>query len=499
MFKNHFKIAWRNLLRDKQFTFLNLVGLSVGLACALLIYLWVHEELMVDKFNDKDRRLYQVLKTAPNSDGTVSVFDVTQGMLPGLMKQDFPEIENSVPVRNQSEGIISVDEKHIKVHSKFVGPDYLKIFSYKVLDGDRNYDFSKKYDVLISDRLALKLFNSTQNLTGKAFNWNRGEFTGPYTIAGVFKAPPENATDQFDLLFSYSIFAEKEADQLGLWYSNGISTFLLLKPGTDVVRFNEKIKDYTRNKIRALPNAADILPYEGTLFLQKYSDRYLHNHFDNGVQSGGRIEYVKLFSIIAIFILIIACINFMNLSTAKAAQRMKEVGIRKVMGADRLSLVWQYLSESILLSALAMGIAIICAILFLPVFRQITGKEIGLQPDSNIIYTAVIITLVTGILAGSYPAFYLSGFNPIKVLKGKLQTKSGESLIRKGLVVFQFSVSVILIVTVMVIYKQMQLVQNKNLGYNKDNILKFSNAGELQKNMLPFFIYLRKVTGVVSA
>ncbi|PWT99074.1 MAG: transporter permease [Bacteroidetes bacterium] len=499
MLKNHFKIAWRNLIRDKQFTVLNLLGLSIGLACALLIYLWVHEEMRVDKFNEKDARLYQVLKTAPNSDGTISVFDVTQGMLPRLMKSDFPEVEYSVAVRNQSEGIISIDDKHVKVLSKFVGPDFFKIFSYKLVDGDPNYNFSGKYDVLISDRLALKLFNSTQNLTGKTFNWDRGEFTGPYKIAGVYKAPPANATEQFDLLFSYSIYEEKEAEYVNVWYSNGMCTFLLLKPGTDLTAFNQKIKDYTRNKIKALPNAGDILPYEGNLFVQKYSDRYLYNHFENGVQSGGRIEYVKLFSIIAIFLLIIASINFMNLSTAKAAQRMKEVGIRKVIGADRLSLVWQYLSESILLSALALGIAIVIAILFLPVFRQITGKEIELSPDANIVYTAVIITLITGIFAGSYPAFYLSGFNPINVLKGKLQTKSGESWIRRGLVVFQFSVSVILIVTVMVIYRQMQLVQNKNLGFTKDNVIKFSNAGELQKHMVPFLEELKKIPGVANA
>ena len=202
----------------------------------------------------------------------------------------------------------------------------------------------------------------------------------------------------------------------------------------------------------------------------------------NGVQSGGRIEYVKLFSIIALFILIIACINFMNLSTAKASRRMKEVGIKKVIGASRGSLIFQYISESMLMAFFSLMIALVMVILLLPAFKEITGKEINIHFNTGLVLSIIGITFITGIIAGSYPAFYLSRFKPVSILKGKLNTSVGESWIRRGLVVFQFSVSVILIVSVVVVYKQMKLIQTTNLGYNKDNVIRFANDGNLAKD-----------------
>ncbi len=239
--------------------------------------------------------------------------------------------------------------------------------------------------------------------------------------------------------------------------------------------------------------------YEGDLFIQKYSNRYLYNNFVNGVQSGGRIEYVKLFSIIAIFILIIACINFMNLSTAKASRRMKEVGIKKVIGASRGSLIFQYISESMLMAFFSLVIALAIVILILPAFKEITGKEINVHFDAGLIISIIGITFITGIIAGSYPALYLSRFKPVAILKGKLNTSLGESWIRKGLVVFQFTVSVVLIVSVLVVYKQMKLIQTTNLGYNKDNVIRFSNDGNLAKDPTSFIAEVKNIPGVINA
>jgi ABC-type antimicrobial peptide transport system permease subunit len=501
MFKNNLKIAWRNLLKDRQFTFLNLAGLATGLACTFLIYLWVHEERSVDKFNEKDNRLYAVMKTSPNSDGTIGMYGSTQGLLAKTMAAELPEVEYAVAVREASTGVVSTLDKHIKAKPEFVEKDFFKIFSYPTIEGDRNTAFSDINGVWISDKLALKLFGTTKKSMGQRIDYNgNSQFDGIYSVVGVFEAPPSNATDQFDFLFSNELFLTKEAKDVAFWGSNGMRTYVLLKKGTNATAFNKKIKDFTKEKIKALYKGDQgLLHWEGDLFIQRYSDRYLYNHFENGVQSGGRIEYVRLFSIIAIFLLVIACINFMNLSTAKASKRIKEVGIKKVVGAGRGSLILQYMGESMLMSFLALLIAVVIVALLLPAFREITGKEINLSMNTDILLSILSITVITGLVAGSYPALYLSHFKPALVLKGKLKTAAGESWLRKGLVVFQFAVSVSLIVSVIVVYKQMKLIQTTNLGFSKDNIIRFSNDGKLKENRASFLSEIKNINSVVNA
>ena len=498
MIKSSFKIAWRNLIKDRQFTLLNLVGLSTGLACTFLIYLWVSDERKVDTFNANDNRLYQVMKTAPNSDGTIATFPYTQGLLAQSMAKELPEVEYAVAVRPQEQGILSIGDKQVKAKSQFVDKDFFNVFSYPIIEGNRKNVLNDKYGIILSDQLALKIFNTTSNIIGKTMLWNRGEFTGSYTISGVFKSPPASATEQFDLLFTYDLYATKEAEDIAFWGSNGVNTFLTLKPGTNFDLFNKKIKDFTKQKIKSLYKDDGIYKYEGDVFVQRFSDRYLYNRYDNGVQSGGRIGYVKLFSIIAIFILVIACINFMNLSTAKAAGRMKEVGIKKVVGASRFSLILQYMGESMLMAFLSLLMGILIVTLLLPAFKQITGKELELSFNTGLIIAVIAITIITGFIAGSYPALYLSGFKPVFILKGKLKTSGGESWVRKGLVVFQFSISVILIISVMVIYRQMQLIQTTNLGYNRENIIQFPDEGKLKENRQPFLAAVKNIPGVVN-
>jgi putative ABC transport system permease protein len=503
MIRNYLKTTWRNLARDRQFTLLNLIGLATGLTCVLLIYIWVTDELNVDKFNANDNRLYEVIKNSPNADGTIFTSEHTQGRLAETMEKELPEIEYAVSVRPEGVGVISSAEKHIRAVPEFADKNFFKIFSYHIIDGNKTNPFHDKSGVLISNNLALKLFNTTNGIVGKTVEWHGGgEFDGPYKISGVFEVPPQNATKQFDFLLSYEEYATKESADMAYWGSNGMYTYLLLKKGVNIDQFNKKIKYFTQEKIKEAFKGDSQLKYllqwEGTLFLQRYSDKYLHNHYDNGVPSGGRIEYVKLFSLIAVFVLLIACINFMNLSTAKASGRFKEVGIRKVIGARRHSLIFQFIGESLLMAFLSLALACLFVELLLPAFREITGKEISLQINTSLILTATGIAVFTGFVAGSYPAFYLSSFRPVMVLKGKLNNSSGDSSIRKVLVVFQFSISVILIVSVLIVYKQMKLIQNKNLGYDKDNVVVFSNEGKLKKNLSPFFAELRKIPGVVN-
>jgi putative ABC transport system permease protein len=419
------------------------------------------------------------------------------------MAKELPEIEYAVSVRGDDIGILSAGNKYIKTKPQFADKDFFNVFSYHLIEGNKTKVLSDKYGVLLSDKLALKLFNTTKNIIGKPVNWDHGdEFNGTYKIAGIFEAPPFNASDQFDLLVPYALYAEREAGGMGdisFWGSNSVQTYIVLKKGTNEKQFNDKIKDFTKSKIKALYADKELLKWEGDLLLQRYSDRYLYNHFENGVQSGGRIEYVKLFSVIAIFILVIACINFMNLSTAKASRRLKEVGIKKVVGASRQSLILQYIGESMLMAFASLLIAIMLVALLLPAFKETTGKDLSLQFNTDFIFSIISITLITGLIAGSYPALYLSGFKPALVLKGKLKNSAGESWVRKGLVVFQFAISVILIVSVLVVYQQMKLIQTTNLGYNKDNIIRFSNDGKLKKNLSTFLSEIKNIPGVVNA
>ncbi|MBS1936117.1 MAG: ABC transporter permease, partial [Bacteroidetes bacterium] len=366
MLKNYFKIAWRNLLKQKQFTILNLLGLSTGLACVLLIYLWVNDELHVDKFNVQDSRLYQVYKNNMNADGTSQTYSTTQGLLADELKKSYPEIEHAVQVAKHSQlSVISFGDKHLKVKHEFAGKDFFHVFTYPVVSGSDVV--SGVSGIFLSDKTAMKLFNTT-DVVGKTISWNFKDddidLSGPFTVAGVYTAPPANATSQFDVLFPFDYYAQKFAHTMGdvtFWGSNMVSTYVVVRPGTNMEAFNKKIKNYTIEKVKSLYPGKNMEQYEGTLVAKKYSDGYLYNNYVNGKDAGGRIEYVRLFSIIAVFILVIACINFMNLSTAKAAGRMKEVGVRKVVGASRVALVLQYMAESMLLSFSAMAIAIAIA------------------------------------------------------------------------------------------------------------------------------------------
>jgi len=475
MLKNYFKLAWRNIVKDRQFTVLNLVGLSTGLACAILIFLWVKDELSVDKFNRNDKQLYQVMNNITTPNG-VETIENTQGLLASALASEMPEVAYAASVVPSTwfsnKGLVSFKDKQLRTGTQFVSKDYFNIFSCDFVSGEKSQLFSAKNTTALSEELALKLFNTT-DVVGKSVEWNQEGFNGSYSIIGVFKKFPSNATIQFDALFNYDLFLEKNPKLLN-WGNSDPNTYLLLREGTKIEQFNKKIRSFIKSK-----NDKST----ATLLAQRFSDKYLYNHYENGLVSGGRIEYVNLFSGIAIFIIIIACINFMNLSTAKALKRVKEVGVQKVMGASRRLLVFQYMGESLLMAFLSLFIAVLIIAILLPAFRQITGKDfISLPLNSSFIFSIIGITSITGLIAGSYPALYLSRFKPAQVLKGKLKNSLSESLVRKGLVVFQFAISVILIVSVLVIYKQMKLIQTTNLGYSRDHVLYFEKGGKLSDN-----------------
>ncbi len=492
MLRHNFLISLRTFYRHKSSFFINLIGLSTGMACALLIYLWVHDELTVDTFNKKDKQLFQVMQNFNRNTGVETIAG-TQGLLASALAREMPEVEYAATVVPSSwfsgQGMITFEETHLKASPQFVSKDFLNVFSCDILQGNTQNLLPDMNSVAISEELAINLFHTTHNIIGKVVQWNHQEFTDTYHITGVFAKMPANATIQFDLLFNFDAFVFKRKwDQN--WGNSDPSTFVILKEGTDVNAFNDKILGFIKSKDSKS---------ESTLFVQQFSDRYLNGNYDNGNPSGGRIFYVRLISIIGFFILIIACINFVNLSTAKATRRIKEVGVKKSIGAARITLIWQYLSESAIISFISLLLSLCVTLLLLPQFNIFTGKNLSLEFNGPLVISMGAIFLLTSILAGSYPALYLSGFNTAAIVKGKLNTSLGELFIRKGLVVFQFVISVVLIVGVLVVYKQMEYIQNKNLGYSKENIVTFELEGQPPEKLESFRTELKRIPGVINA
>jgi putative ABC transport system permease protein len=489
MLRHNLLLIYRNFKRFKTTFFINLIGLSTGLACTLLIYLWVNDELGMDRFHTLDARLFQLMEHQQHS-GSVRVTDSTPWLLAEALEDEMPEIEHAVvatPTYWFSRQTLSVDDNPVKANGKYAGEGFFKIFSFELLAGNKDNVLSDKNSIVISEDLARKLFDTTLNVLGRTIIYQQDQL---FKVSGVFRNLPANSSEYFDFVLPYRLLTDAYPDVVD-WRSSGPQTFVLLKEGTNVADFRKKISGFISTKCE---------DKHRTLLMPKYSDMYLHgNYAENGVQSGGRIEYVGLFSLVAIFILIIACINFMNLSTAKAAGRIKEVGIKKVAGARRRTLVVQYLAESMLMTVVAVAVAVLIVDVFLPQFNEITGKHLVLQVDRQLAVSVIGIILFTGLISGSYPALYLSGFSPAAVLKGKLNTSFGELWARKGLVVFQFTLSVILIVSVLVVYKQIEFVQRKNLGYNKDNVIYFPNEGKIKTSLDAFLDGFNKIPGVVKA
>jgi putative ABC transport system permease protein len=487
MLKYNLLLLFRNIKRFRTTFFINLIGLTTGLTSAILIYLWVTDELAMDKFHEHDARLVHVMMNIKDPEG-ISTGDHTPGQLGEALKREMPEVELQTSVVEQwgaEEGIITVNEKKATGIENYVTNDFFKVFSFRLVQGDKNTVLNSKSKVLISDELANTLFGRPEFAIGKAIDWEKGDFNGSYEVSGVFEKPSRHSSKTFDILFHFDLLMEKYPVWME-WGNSSSIVYLLLNEGTDLERFNEKIRNFITSKDKNVAN---------TIFARRYSDQHLYNSYSNGVLVGGRILYVRLFSIVAIFILIIASVNFMNLSTARVATRIKEIGIKKTVGATRKTLFIQHIGESLFMSLLALSIALLLVDILLPQFNLLTGKELSLRLDTKLIIALVSIALITGLIAGSYPAIYLSGFSPAVVLKGKLTYSFTSQFIRKGLVVFQFVISIVLIICVGVVYQQIAFIQNKNLGYNRDNILYFNSQGVDET----FMQRLRSLPGVENA
>ncbi|MEM8486524.1 MAG: ABC transporter permease [Bacteroidota bacterium] len=495
MFKHNLLIAYRSFIRNKGSFLINILGLTTGLACALFIGLWVQNELEIDSYHEKKDRLYQVMQQIPMVDG-VMVADWTPGPLAQALMDELPEVERAISAKmapDVFDGIISFDESFIKARPQYADQGFFDLFSYPLLHGDKQQVLGSPYDVVISADLAEKLFGTTSRAMGQTVKWEKkiGEiidFSRDFTVTGVFDNEPARTSTNFDLLFSFDFYLEK-SPQTAEWFNDQASTYVLLKPGMNTSELDEKITSL----VGARRNA------KHGFFLQSYASRYLYNNYDKGAVAGGRIEYLWLFSIIAVLMLMIAGVNFMNLATAKASIRVKEIGTKKTIGATRGQLMGQFVQESMLIALLAFGCAILVVYLLLPQFNMITGKALTLDTSLGLWAIMLGVALLTGLLSSVYPALYLSGFNPIQVLKGKMQISFGEVWLRKALVVFQFAVSAVLIVFVTVIFLQMEFIQTKNLGYDRDNVIAIQREGALENDVETFLAEVKALPGVQHA
>ncbi len=470
MLKNYVKTALRNLWRNKAFSLINIFGLALGMACSLLIMLWVNDEYNVDAFHKSGTQLFSVYERQ-NHDGVISADHQSPGVMADEMKRVLPEVQYATNNAWNELNTFEANNKINKENGNYAGQDFFKMFTYPLLEGKAVTALQSPLDIAISKKMAEDFFGSPAEAIGKTIRYqNRKDLK----IMAVFDNVPKNSSAQFDYIINWQTFLEGN-DWAKDWTNNGPKCYIMLRGGTNPKTFESKITRFLDNYNKEQTPNNYI-----RLAIQKYGDIYLHSNFKNGELSGGRIQYVQLFSIIAIFILLIACINFMNLTTARSVKRAKEIGVRKVVGAIRLALIRQFIWEALLIVMLSAIIALAIVLLALPSFNQLTGKQIIL-PYNNIIFWLSItgLLLITGFISGSYPALYLSSFKPVLVLKGSLKFSQGALWFRKGLVVFQFMLSIILIVGTIVISKQVNYIQSVNLGYDRENLIYIPLEGDL--------------------
>jgi len=446
---------------------LNLVGLSLGMACAVLIMLWVYDEVNYNRFHKNYSRLYQVMENQ-TYEGKTYTFAALPGPFGPAIKQEVPEIEYAARSDWGNQLLFTVGEKSIYERGYYTDPDFLKMFSFELVKGSPDI-LTDPASIIITDEMAEKFFGKEDPI-GKTLKINNDKLV---TVKGLVKKPPQSSSIRFSWLAAFKSYEDRN-EWLREWGNNGIMTYAQLKKNASVEQANKKLHNFIKNK----DNEAIARP-----FLLSINDWRLRSRFEEGKQAGGRIEYVRLFSIIALLIIVIACINFMNLATARSEQRAREVGVRKVMGAGRGMLVRQFMSESVVMALVAMVVAALIVMAVLKPFNVLVDKQMVFSFSNPVISVGLpVLAIVCGLLAGSYPSLYLSSFNPITIFRGmRTGRNSTVTLVRKGLVIVQFIISIVLIISTIIVYQQIQHVKSRQLGYNKENIVMLSLRGNMNE------------------
>lgn len=486
MIQNYLKIALRNLLRNKVFSAINIVGLALGIATCLVIMLFVYDELSYDRFNEKADRIFRVVFKASINDGKINEANVMPPTAQ-VLKNDYPEVLAATRLRTSGSPEIVYQNKKIKEHDfASVDANFFDVFTLPLLKGNAKTALREPNTAVITQDFAKKYFGDEDPIGKVLFikSWNES-----YKVTGLIGKVPHNSHFHFDIFGSMA--GVKDAKEAS-WMTSGFFTYLVLPEGFDYkvleAKLPQVIKKYMGPQIQAamgmsLPQFLQKGNQLG-LFLQPLTSIHFDEGFTGTLEPSGNIQYVYIFGAIAVFMLLIACINFMNLSTAGASKRAKEVGVRKVLGSVKQDLITQFLFESILLSVVALALSLMLVQLALPVFNDLAEKDLQLDFLKNplLIIAFILFGLLVGVLAGSYPAFFLSSFNPVEVLKGKFKLAGKSISLRSGLVVFQFFISIALIIGTTVVYQQIKFIQSKDLGYAKDQLLIMRNTWSLGKN-----------------
>ncbi|MEM1121136.1 MAG: ABC transporter permease [Bacteroidota bacterium] len=472
MFRHNLKISWRLLFKNKGYSLINIGGLAMGMAVAMFIVLWIKDELRFDRFHADGDRIYKVMRHK-HSGNQIETTEIVAWNIGEALRENYPEIDKVSIVSPSTSVVFQQAENAYREDGLFAQPAFFELFSWNLVAGDPKTVLTEPTGIAISTSLAKKYFKVAgtdyQQVIGQTMQHAINGLED-LKVTGVFTDIPAQSSLQFEYVLPIDHFFEGRSWLTG-WANNGIHIYLKMKAGQDGMALNPKIVDIQNEHIEG---------FRSDIFLHPYQDQYLYAHFKDGKQQGGRIEYLRIFGLVALMTILIACINFTNLSTARSVQRVKEIGVRKAIGAEKRLLVGQFMGEALLLIVLAFAVALLLVPSVLPYFNELTGKSLAftnLDTSTYVIFGG--IGLLTAIIAGAYPAFYIASFDVVKILKGTFRQRANSSHFRKGLVLFQFVVSTLLIVGTITVYQQMQYIQNKNLGYDRANVLMVQLEGDL--------------------
>lgn len=481
MFKNYLKVGFRNIIRNKTFSTINLLGLVLGMVCFLFIFLWIQDEKSIDNFHDNAENLYNIYYSVTSEGKLDGTYQSPTGYTNERFYPLIEGLEENVPgithMTHYTTGYelpwgypetFTVGDKMYKLEGSRAREGFFKMFNYPIIAGDSQTPLSSIKTIAISRKMAEMFFDSPENAVNKVVRYDDDL---DLTVTSVFENISSKSSLTFDYLIDWNTF---EKEQRINYASDNILTTIQIDANISLNEVERNVNEYFQTRID--PDA----PITMEAKLAPYKDRYLKANFENGQPAGGRIDYLELFGAVALFILIIACINYMNLSTARSVKRAKEVGVRKVVGSSRKHLMRQFLTESILLSLFAVIVSVLLTWLLLPYVNDLTGKQIGLPFLVPSYWLAVFgLVFINGFVAGSYPALFMSSLKPVEVLQGSLRFSGSSKWLRKGLTIFQFGLSILLLITTLVVSKQTDYVQNSHLGYNRENLIYIRIEGML--------------------
>ncbi len=490
MFKNLLKIAVRNILKDKTYSAINILGLTIGITCSLFLFLYILHELSYDRYHTNADNIYRIISHVKEPDDAFT-WSFVQAPLGEELRDNYPEVKNAVRFFGQPRAEYKNGDK------KFFEEDFFQtdstvfdMFTYEFLYGEPGTALDNPNTIVISESIAKKYFGSAQD----AFNQSLVNAEDqPLKITGVIKDVPTNSHFRFDALISRPTVALAPFT----WGGFGVFTYIQLPPNYDLSKMQATLDKVVKEKVNPIFDQFNIKVKYG---LQRITDIHLHSKIADEAEEGGDISYIYIFGAIAVFMIVIACINYMNLATARSANRAKEVGVRKVMGSQRKQLIIQFITESVVITLVALAASLILIYALLPGFNTLANKQL---PFSYVMQAPVILSLLAvvifaGVVGGSYPAFYLSGFNPVNVLKGKLSTRGGTVVFRRVLVVFQFGISIFMLICTLIVFDQLQFMRNKDLGFDKEHVLRLNISRELQSKAYVLTEKLKQSSAVAA-